>query len=251
MTAEITVIPCLKDNYAYLVKTPNSCAVVDPSEAPPVEAALAARGWRLTHILNTHHHGDHTGGNLALKQRFGAKVVGPAKDAARIPGLDIGVDEASGWRLGDLPVEVLEVPGHTRGAVTYLMAGNAFTGDTLFSLGCGRLFEGDPETMHASLQKLARLPDATRIYCGHEYTLNNGRFALILEPDNVALQARFREAERARQMGRPSLPSTMGGEKQTNPFLRTASPAIRKTLGMEKEDQVSVFAEIRRRKDNF
>src|SRR5581483_7884517 len=174
--------------------------------------------WRLTHILNTHHHGDHTGGNLALKQRFGAKVVGPGKDAGRIPGIDVEVDEASGWQLDDVPVQVLEVPGHTRGAITFLIAGNAFTGDTLFSLGCGRLFEGDPATMQASLEKLARLPDETKIYCGHEYTLNNGRFALTLEPDNAALQARMDQAAKARQAGLPSVPSTIGQEKQTNPF---------------------------------
>src|ERR1051326_7386379 len=121
MTLEIAILACLKDNYAYLLKTDSACAVVDPSEAPPVEAALAARGWRLTHILNTHHHWDHTGGNLGLKQRFGAEVVGPGKDAARVPGLDIGVDETSGWRLGDMPVTVLEVPGHTRGAITFVI----------------------------------------------------------------------------------------------------------------------------------
>ena len=192
MPPEIAIVPCLKDNYAYLVKLADACAVVDPSEAAPVRAALAARGWALTHILNTHHHPDHTGGNLALKELFGARIVGPGKDAARIPGIDVGVDENSGWQFDGLPVRVLEVPGHTTGAITFVIDGNAFTGDTLFAMGCGRLFEGDPATMWASLSKLMALSDDTKIFCGHEYTQINGRFALTLEPGNAALQARMR-----------------------------------------------------------
>jgi hydroxyacylglutathione hydrolase len=246
---DIEIVPCLTDNYAYLVKAGAACAVVDPSEPGPVRAALARRGWRLSHILNTHHHLDHTGGNLALKQEFGAEIVGPAKDAARIPGLDIGVDE-TGWTFGGLPVQVLEVPGHTRGAISFVIAGHAFTGDTLFAIGCGRLFEGDAAMMWASLSKLMRLPDETRIWCGHEYTVANGRFALTLEPDNRALAARMDEVT-ALQAGRPTLPSTMALEKATNPFLRPDSRAIRQTLGMEEAETVAVFAEIRRRKDRF
>jgi hydroxyacylglutathione hydrolase len=246
---DIEIVPCLTDNYAYLVKAGAACAVVDPSEPGPVRAALARRGWRLSHILNTHHHLDHTGGNLALKQEFGAEIVGPAKDAARIPGLDIGVDE-TGWTFGGLPVQVLEVPGHTRGAISFVIAGHAFTGDTLFAIGCGRLFEGDAAMMWASLSKLMRLPDETRIWCGHEYTVANGRFALTLEPDNRALAARMDEVT-ALQAGRPTLPSTMALEKATNPFLRPDSRAIRQTLRMEEAETVAVFAEIRRRKDRF
>jgi hydroxyacylglutathione hydrolase len=246
---DIEIVPCLTDNYAYLVKAGAACAVVDPSEPGPVRAALARRGWRLSHILNTHHHLDHTGGNLALKQEFGAEIVGPAKDAARIPGLDIGVDE-TGWTFGGLPVQVLEVPGHTRGAISFVIAGHAFTGDTLFAMGCGRLFEGDAAMMWASLSKLMRLPDETRIWCGHEYTVANGRFALTLEPDNRALAARMDEVT-ALQAGRPTLPSTMALEKATNPFLRPDSRAIRQTLRMEEAETVAVFAEIRRRKDRF
>jgi hydroxyacylglutathione hydrolase len=247
---DIEIVPCLTDNYAYLVKAGAACAVVDPSEPGPVRAALARRGWRLSHILNTHHHLDHTGANLALKQEFGAEIVGPAKDAARIPGLDIGVDE-TGWAFGGLPVQVLEVPGHTRGAISFVIAGHAFTGDTLFAMGCGRLFEGDAAMMWASLSKLMRLPDETRIWCGHEYTSANGRFAQTLEPDNRALAARMDEVTALRQAGRPTLPSTMALEKATNPFLRSDSPAIRQTLGMEEAETVAVFAEIRRRKDRF
>lgn len=242
---EIEIVPCLSDNYAYLVKAGAACAVVDPSEPGPVKAALAKRGWTLSHILNTHHHLDHTGGNIALKQETGALVVGPQKDADRIPGLDISVTEESGWEFAGLPASVLEVPAHTRGAITFVIDGNAFTGDTLFAMGCGRMFEGDAAMMWASLSKLMRLPDATRIYCGHEYTANNGRFALTLEPGNAALAARMKEIKGI------TMPSDMGLEKATNPFLRVDSPEIRKSLGMEKADDVAVFGEIRKRKDSF
>jgi hydroxyacylglutathione hydrolase len=248
---EIEIIPCLSDNYAYLVKSGSQVAVVDPSEAAPIQAALARTGWTLTHILDTHHHLDHCGGNLDLKRATGATIVGPGKDAARIPGLDVGVDEASGWEFDGRKVRVLEVPAHTRGAITFVIDGNAFTGDTLFAMGCGRLFEGDPQMMWTSLSKLMRLPDDTRIYCGHEYTQGNGRFALTLEPGNAALKSRMDQVNAARGQSKPTVPSTMGLEKATNPFLRPDSPEIRKSLGMEKADTVAVFGEIRRRKDNF
>ncbi len=248
---EIEIIPCLSDNYAYLVKSGNACAVVDPSEPGPVRAALARRGWKLTHILNTHHHLDHTGGNLALKEETGAQVVGPGKDAARIPGLDIGVDEASGWEFDGRKVQVLEVPAHTRGAITFVIDGNAFTGDTLFALGCGRLFEGGPAMMWSSLSKLMTLPDQTKVWCGHEYTESNGRFALTLEPGNAALQTRVQEVKAMRARLEPTVPSTMGLEKATNPFLRPDSAEIRKSLGMESASDVAVFGEIRSRKDTF
>jgi hydroxyacylglutathione hydrolase len=248
---EIEIVPCLSDNYAYLVKSGDFCAVVDPSEAGPVRAALARRGWTPTHILNTHHHLDHTGGNLDLKQEFGAKVVGPGKDAARIPGIDIGVDEASGWEFDGRKVQVLEVPAHTRGAITFVIDGNAFTGDTLFTLGCGRLFEGDAATMWASLSKLMTLPDDTKIWCGHEYTQSNGKFALSIEPDNAALKARMDNVSAARARGEATVPSTLGLEKNTNPFLRPDSGEIRKSLDMEKASDTAVFGEIRERKNNF
>jgi len=249
-TLQIETVACLKDNYAYLVRDVDAdlCAAVDPSEAGPIKAALA--GARLTHILNTHHHWDHTGGNEALKA-LGAVVVGPEKDRARIPGIDIGVEEARGWRFGGRDVQILEVPAHTRGAIAFVIGDAVFTGDTLFAMGCGRLFEGTPGMMHASLAKLAALPDATSVYCGHEYTLNNARFALSLEPGNLALQARMREVEALRANGKPTVPSTIALEKRTNPFLRTGSAEIRATLKMQDADAVEVFAEIRRRKDNF
>jgi hydroxyacylglutathione hydrolase len=248
---EIEIVPCLSDNYAYLVKSGEFCAVIDPSEPGPVRAALAKRGWTPTHILNTHHHLDHTGGNLDLKQEFGAKVVGPGKDAARIPGIDIGVDEATGWEWGGRKVQVLEVPAHTRGAITFVIDGNAFTGDTLFTLGCGRLFEGDAAMMWASLSKLMTLPDDTKIWCGHEYTQSNGKFALSIEPGNVALKARMEDVNAARARGEATVPSTLGLEKKTNPFLRPNSGEIRKSIGMETASDTAVFGEIRERKNNF
>jgi hydroxyacylglutathione hydrolase len=251
MPVDIEIVPCLSDNYAYLVKSGDHCAVVDPSEAAPIRAALARRGWTLTHILNTHHHLDHCGGNLELKQETGALVVGPARDAARIPGIDLGVDETSGWEFDGRKVQVLEVPAHTRGAITFVMDGNAFTGDTLFVMGCGRLFEGDAAMMWASLSKLMTLPDDTKIWCGHEYTQSNGRFALTLEPDNADLTARMDGVNRMRAAGTATVPSTLGLEKKTNPFLRPHSVEIRKSLGMEKADDVAVFGEIRSRKDKF
>lgn len=247
----IITVPCLSDNYAYLIDAGDACAVVDPSEAGPVRAALAREGLKLTHILNTHHHHDHVGGNLELKAEFGAQIVGPGKDRARIPGIDVGVTEDTGWQFAGCPVRVLEVPGHTLGAITYVMEGNAFTGDTLFSAGCGRIFEGDPAMMWTSLSKLMTLPGETQLWCGHEYTESNCRFALTLEPDNQALRMFTQVVRKARAAGSPSMPSTMALEMMVNPFLRPDSAAIRKAVGLEGADDVRVFAEVRRRKDNF
>ena len=250
---EIELVPCLSDNYAYLVRDADAglCAVVDPSEHEPVKKALAKRGWTLTHILNTHHHFDHTGGNVALKEAFGARVVGPGKDRERIPAIDEGVDEGTNWRFGARTVRVLEIPAHTRSHIAFVFDDAAFTGDTLFAMGCGRLFEGTPETMWSSLSKLMTLPDSTRVFCGHEYTLNNGRFALTLEKDNAALASRMTDVEAARAKHAPTIPSTIGLEKQTNPFLRPDSAEIRRTLGLEGASDVAVFAEMRKRKDSF
>lgn len=256
MPLEVELIPCLSDNYAYLLRDPEQpelCAVVDPSEPEPVKRALGARGLRLTHILNTHHHFDHTGGNLPLKEEFGAEIVGPEKDRARIPGIDVGVDEHAPWSFGRHTARVLEIPAHTRAHIAFAFEDEniVFTGDTLFAMGCGRLFEGTPQMMWTSLSKLMQLDDAMRVYCGHEYTLSNGRFALTLEPGNRDLQGRMTEVEALRAQSRPTIPSTIALEKKTNPFLRPDSPEIRQTLGMTDADDVAVFAEIRRRKDSF
>ncbi len=250
---EVDPVPCLRDNYAYLIRDEKAdlCAVVDPSEFEPVANALKSHGWRLTHILNTHHHFDHTGGNIPLKDAFGAEVVGPAKDRARIPAMDTGVDEVTNWRFGTREVRVLEIPAHTRAHIAFVVGGAAFTGDTLFAMGCGRLFEGTALMMWTSLSKLMQLPDETLVYCGHEYTLNNGRFALTLEPGNSALARRMRDVEALRAKGAPTVPSTIALEKLTNPFVRPHSNEIRKRLGLEHASDVEVFAEMRRTKDSF
>ncbi|MEJ1967607.1 MAG: hydroxyacylglutathione hydrolase [Rhizomicrobium sp.] len=249
----IELVPCLKDNYAYLVHDAEAglTAVVDPSEPEPVRHALQRRGWTLTHILNTHHHFDHTGGNIPLKEQFRATVVGPEKDRERIPGIDEGVIEGQVWMFGSRRVPVLEIPAHTRAHIAFIFDDAVFTGDTLFAMGCGRLFEGTPAMMWSSLSKLMVLPDATRVYCGHEYTLNNGKFALAIEPNNAALKTRMKEVEALRAKNAPTVPSTIGLEKATNPFLRPGSPEIRHSLGLIHADDVDVFAEMRRRKDNF
>ena len=215
----IEPIACLSDNYAYLIHSADQqlCAVVDPSEPGPVRKALGGR--KLTHILNTHHHFDHTGGNLALKEEFGAEVVGPAKDRERIPGIDVGVTEDARWQWGSRSVRIFEIPAHTRAHIAFHFADDAavFTGDTLFAMGCGRLFEGTPAMMWNSLSKLMRLADDTRVYCGHEYTLNNGRFALTLEPANVDLQSRMTEVRALREKNEPTVPSTMGSRSEQIP----------------------------------
>jgi hydroxyacylglutathione hydrolase len=252
---EIELVPCLKDNYAYLAfdSAEGVCAVVDASEAEPVRRALEARGLKLTHILSTHHHMDHVGGNLALKQAFGVQVVGAAKDAARIPGIDIGLKEGDTFGLGSHVARVLEIPAHTSQHIAFWFEADraVFTGDTLFAMGCGRLFEGTADMMWSSLSKLMRLPDDVRIYCGHEYTEANGRFALTVEPENADLKARMEEVRAKRARGLPTIPTIMGLEKKTNPFLRAQSPEIRQTLGLEDATNVEVFAETRRRKDRF
>lgn len=252
---QIALVPLLTDNYGYLLHDPASgeTGIVDPSEAAPVLAAAAARGWRLTHILNTHHHHDHTGGNLALKEATGAAVVGPAPDRARIPGIDIALDEGETFRLGGAAAEILFIPGHTKGHIAFHFRGEKalFCGDTLFSLGCGRMFEGTAPMMWASLDKLRGLPAETRIYCGHEYTAANARFAVSIDPDNAALRRREAAVAEIRSRGEPTIPSTMGEERAANPFLRADDPALAASVGKPDAPPAEVFGEIRRRKDNF
>jgi len=251
----IHLVPCLKDNYAYLVHEPatSSVAIVDPSEAAPVVAALKAHNLKLTHILNTHHHFDHTGGNLPLKEATGARIVGPRADRDRIPGIDEDVGEGDTWSLGQAKANIFDIPAHTKGHIAFWFEADkaVFTGDTMFAMGCGRLFEGTPAQMWSSLSKLAALPADTRVYCGHEYTLANGKFAVTLEPGNAALKKRLAEVERLRAEGKPTIPSTIGLERETNPFLRAESKELRKSLGLESADNVAVLAETRRRKDVF
>jgi len=252
---EIALVPLLTDNYAYLLHDPGSkeTAIVDPSEAAPVLAAASARGWRLTHVLNTHHHPDHSGGNLGIKQATGCRIVGPAPDRERIPGIDVALDEGGRFRLGDAEAEVLFIPGHTKGHIAFHFRGEkaVFCGDTLFSLGCGRMFEGTAPMMWASLDKLRKLPGDTRIYCGHEYTQSNARFAVTVDPQNQALRARESQVAALRAAGKPTIPSTMAEERAANPFLRADDPALGAAIGMPGAAAHEVFGEIRRRKDSF
>lgn len=252
---EIAQIPVLQDNYLYLAHEPISgeTAIIDPALEEETVAALTARGWKPTYIFNTHHHWDHVGANLALKERYGLKIIGPAADRDRIPGIDIAVGEDDQIFLGNAAADVLFVPGHTSGHIAYHFADSKalLCGDTLFAMGCGRLFEGTPEEMWNSLSKLTQLPDDTQVYCAHEYTLANGKFALTVEPDNSALVARMKEVETKRQNGIPTVPTTIGTEKETNPFLRPMSDNIQETINLIGAPLTAVFAEVRKRKDNF
>lgn len=239
----LTVIqlPVLTDNYIYLLhdEVTGTTGVVDPAEAAPVLDELARRGWQLAWILNTHHHGDHVGGNAALVAATGCRVVGPRADQARIPLIQTQVGDGDVFELGAARARVFDTPGHTRGHIVYWFEQDAalFVGDTLFALGCGRLFEGSPEQMWASLAKLAALPPETRIYCAHEYTESNLRFALSVAPGDPALLARGERVRALRGESLPTVPSTLGEELATNPFLRAGSAAR--------------FAELRRAKDSF
>jgi hydroxyacylglutathione hydrolase len=252
---EILQIPVLEDNYVYLLHEPDSgaTAAVDPAVAGPVLEALDARGWRLSHVLNTHHHGDHVGGNLALKAATGCAIVGAAGDRHRIPGIDLFFGDGDEFRLGAVSARILEVPGHTSGHIAFWFedAAALFCGDTLFALGCGRLFEGSAEQMWRSLERLRALPPQAKVFCAHEYTQANARFALTLEPGNAALCERARRVEALRREGLATVPSSLGEELATNPFLRPESPEIREGLGLPDAPEVEVFAEIRRRKDVF
>jgi hydroxyacylglutathione hydrolase len=251
----VHMFPCLADNYGYLLHDAESgtTAAVDTPDAHEIARQLDAKGWRLTHILNTHHHADHAGGNLELKRRTGCTIVGPRADAARIPGIDVAVGEGDFVELGAHRAAVFDTPGHTRGHIVYHFAAEraAFVGDTLFALGCGRLFEGTPGEMWRSLQKILQWPDDTRIYCAHEYTQSNARFALTVEPENRSLQARAQSVARLRAAGAATVPSTLGEERATNPFLRPQSAELRATIGLARAPDVEVFAKTRALKDAF
>ncbi|HZG09676.1 MAG TPA: hydroxyacylglutathione hydrolase [Allosphingosinicella sp.] len=237
---DIVRIPALSDNYIWLAHDAASgeTVVIDPAEADPVLVAAAARGWTITQIWNTHWHPDHTAGNAAVKAATGARVTGPAAEANRIPTLDVHVAEGDTVRLGDIEATVLEVPAHTAGHIAYHLPSEqlAFVGDTLFAMGCGRLFEGTAEQMHANLQRFAALPGETRIYCAHEYTLSNGRFALAADPDNQAIRTRMAQVEAARAAGEATVPTTIALELATNPFIRASSAAELAGLRRAKDD---------------
>jgi hydroxyacylglutathione hydrolase len=255
MSAQTHLFICLQDNFGVLLHDAESGATasIDAPETAPIEAALTATGWRLTDILVTHHHGDHTAGIPDLKRRHHCRVVAPRNEAQRITLVDEKVGEGELVRVGSLIGRVIDTPGHTAGHITYWFEADklAFVGDTLFSIGCGRVIEGTPEMMWHSLEKLRRLPDNTRFYCGHEYTEANIRFAMTIEPDNKALSARAEEVKRLRAAGKPTIPATIGAENAANPFLRADAPEVAKAVGLAGSPAWKVFAEIRERKNRF
>lgn len=255
---KIIQIPLLRDNYGYLVvcEKTNQAAIVDPSEAEPALRRVEQEKVDLVAILNTHHHRDHTGGNeglLAAKRQL--RVYAHKSDQARVFGQTDGVDEGNEIRIGELAGKVFFIPGHTTGHVAYLFDNNLFCGDTLFTAGCGRLFEGTPAQMQASLKKLMQLPDHTKVYCGHEYTESNLRFALSVEGKNPKLVARFERVQGMRTRGLATVPSTIEEEKQTNPFLRWDSQEIQASVAAATpdigRDPVSIFGAVRKMKDAF
>jgi hydroxyacylglutathione hydrolase len=255
MPAQTYLFPCLKDNFGVLLHDPQSgaTAAIDAPEAAAVEAALVKTGWKLTDILVTHHHGDHTAGIGELKARHKCRVVAPRNEAARIAHVDETVGEGDAVQVGSLAGRVIETPGHTAGHISYFLPADklAFVGDTLFSIGCGRVIEGNPEMMWQSLLKLRNLPDDTKFYCGHEYTDANIRFAKTIEPNNKALAARAQEVAQLLAAGKPTIPVTIGAEKAENPFLRADVVEVAQSVGLAGSPAWKVFAEIRERKNRF
>ncbi|MBS0124776.1 hydroxyacylglutathione hydrolase [Thetidibacter halocola] len=253
MPLDIVTIPCLSDNYAYLVQGPDGVCLVDAPEAGPIVDALTARGWTLDTILITHHHHDHVGGVEELRARYGCKVMGPKAEEAKLPPLDMALEEGMNGGEGDAYTVPLMVPGHTLGhmAFHFPKARAVFTADSLMACGCGRVFEGTPEMMWQSLSKLAALPPETMVYSGHEYTTSNIRFALTIEAGNEALKFRAEAVAQARGRGEPTAQVPLSLELETNPFLRASNPLVKAALGMKTASDAKVFAEIRSRKDRF
>lgn len=246
---------CRSDNFGVLLHDPatGQTAIIDAPEEAPILQAIERTGWQPTHIFTTHHHPDHVEANLALKERFGLTIIGPKAEADKIPGIDRQVVDGETFEFSGHKAHVIETPGHTAGHVCYHIpeAGLLFAGDTLFALGCGRLFERGPADMYASMVKLAALPLETVVHCGHEYTQSNARFALSVDPDNPALRERAKKIDELRANDLPTLPTTLLAEMATNPFLRWHDAGIRRNLGMESATDAEVFAELRKRKDVF
>ncbi|MEM6693038.1 MAG: hydroxyacylglutathione hydrolase [Pseudomonadota bacterium] len=253
MPFEIVTVPCLSDNYAYLIKGPDGVAVIDAPEAAPIVDALETRGWKPGVVLITHHHGDHVAGVDALRKRYGCEVMGPKAEADKLPALDRALAEGETLGTGEGRMVTRAVPGHTLGHVAfhYPQAHAIFSGDSLMALGCGRVFEGTMAMMWDTMQVFLALPDDTQVYSGHEYTASNARFALTIEPDNADLQARAADIARRRDLGQPTVPASIGLEKATNPFLRAGLQRVKQCLGMADASDAATFAEIRARKDTF
>ncbi len=252
---EVYQFDCLDDNFGVLVHDPEIgiTASIDAPDEDAINAALAQKGWTLSHILVTHHHFDHVDGIQPLKAKWGAIVVANADDARRIPGIDIGVKPGDYFSFGLHKVDFINAPGHTIGHLIlhFCDDGLLFTGDTLFSLGCGRMFEGSADEMWQSMQAIKALPGETMIWCGHEYTKANADFAATIETDNEQLQQRIGEVSSLRAAGKPTLPVSLASEMATNPFLRADKASVKTALGMADASDVETFAEIRKRKDNF
>ena len=253
MPIRVTIIPVLSDNYTYLIHESQSgvTGVVDPAEDEPVEHILAQHGLKLNYILNTHHHIDHTGGNLALKEAHQATVIGPAGESALIPGIDAALKEGNIFKFGKTEATVLDTPGHTGGHISFWFreADCLFCGDFLFALGCGRLLEGSPLQMWESLEKLQLLPNTCLVYCGHEYTESNLRFALSVDSKNAALRPYSEKVAQLRAQNKPTLPSTLGEEKAANPFMRCHDKRLAAAIGRRGESPLAIFTELRLRKD--
>ena len=252
---EVHLFPCLSDNYGFLIHDASHdlTATIDTPEVKPIMHELESKGWHLTHILNTHHHWDHAGGNIEIKNLTGCTIVGPGGEAGRIPGIDIRLGDGDIFKFGNHQARISETAGHTLGHIVYHFENDhiAFVGDTLFAMGCGRLFEGSAEQMWDSLQKFLQWPDDTKIYCAHEYTLKNGEFALTIDPQNHLLVDRVNEVKKLRSRNQPTIPTMLGLEKKTNPFLRPMDTRIRDALGMPQASDVEVFAKIRFLKDSY
>ncbi|WP_407120394.1 hydroxyacylglutathione hydrolase [Bradyrhizobium sp. STM 3561] len=253
MAAEIRTFTCLNDNFGYLIHDveTKATASIDAPEAGPILEALERESWQLTDILITHHHGDHVGGVAELKQRYNCRVVAPHDKTTKIANVDLRVANADVIKIGNLLARVVETPGHTLDHISYVFDNEkaVFAADTLFSIGCGRVFEGTYPMMWDSLLKLRALPDDFKLYCGHEYTASNVKFALTIEPDNAALQARAAEVTKLRAENKPTIPSLLGDEKRANVFLRADEPAVAAKLHMKGADPAAVFGELRERKN--
>tara|TARA_B100001123_G_C15045631_1_gene921374 strand:+ start:143 stop:913 length:771 start_codon:yes stop_codon:yes gene_type:complete len=251
----ITIVPCLTDNYAYIINDNNSktTGVVDPSEAKPIISYLKKENLELNYILNTHHHFDHIGGNSELKKIYNAKVVGFEGDKHRIPGIDITIKDNEKWTFGNSIVKILHIPGHTLGHICFFFEKEkiAFTGDTLFSLGCGKIFEGNHKQMLTSLNKIKKLPKDTRIYCGHEYTYKNAEFCTVYDENNIDLKKKFEKIKKLRSENLPTVPSTLEDELKSNIFLRCDENELKIKLNMKNQEDFKVFKKVRDLKDSF